>query len=176
MESAEGIHRRERFVTNEDTRRGGEGARDLEATALAAGEARSLGVEEGFEAKVTRDGESVGRAGRARAAGEALEDGEVIANGEVGEDARSLRDVAEAAASTFEEGEARDVVAGEEDDSFDGGELADEDTEEGGLASTAGAKDGEDFAGTRFEGDAVKEGAAGEADGEGGGEEGHVGK
>jgi hypothetical protein len=128
-----------------------------------------------FEAEVASNGEGVGRARRANATGEAFEDGEVVSNGEVREDARRLRDITEAAAGTLVKGQAGDVLAGEEDLAFRREKFADKDAEEGGFARAARAEDGDDFARTRFEGGAVEKGAAGEAHGEGGGEEGHWG-
>lgn len=95
--------------------------------------------------------------------GACFEDGpEVLFDGEALENARLLGEVAHAESGAFVHGEARDIVAFEDDLAFGGADHADGHAKTCSFARAVAAEESDDFALGDVEGDAVNDGAVAE--------------
>lgn len=145
------IHTRERFITDENPRRSGEGARELEAPPLTARQLTGTNIHSILQRDASS--EPLHCLPRARCVHARMDDAmirsEVVAHGEVPEHARRLRNVRNAASSTGPQRKRRHVFAHQLDPSASDVDLAHEGAKERRFSRTGRAEHAEHFAAER---------------------------
>src|SRR5204863_414726 len=145
----------EGLVQQEEARVDDQGARDLDAAALAAGEHVALAAADGLETElVDQPVESLAALTGAQRQG--LEDRhQVLLDRQLAEDRGLLRKVADALAGALVHRQVGDVLVVDEDASGIGADEADDHVEAGGLAGAVRAEQADHFALLDEEGNAV---------------------